>query len=980
MPPSPRRGGRRHAPADITNVSLSDPRSNSTQVLDEVASAVPTDRLPAPDTGFGPMWPAVGMVFHAAAVAALLVLAIASTFNTLRQSYVIRDRSGFTLDSRYIIELDVRSRALQWRDRGELQREFLGDIGRMSLAFAQYGTPPDLKHVVEESKRLIDPEKFSDFGVVNYFTKDYWWPKGISGLYRPLTSITYWWNFAPIRAVPQKKWEEMYREDPEQYYQIHSSALLRFHWTNTILHGVASVLTYFLMLALCRRPWPSAFAAALFAVHPITCESVANIIGRADIFAAIAVFASVLTYVRSTRVSGPARIPWLAATMLIGTLGVFAKESALAFVPACVVYEVVYRYHPRIAGLFQVGRRWFDDATRWVGDFVSACLRFAFTGWVWLIPPVIAVFYVRHLVFEASTPPEEPFLDNPIRGHPRWGLDENPVVSFIEQRMTALQVIGNLLVKLVAPVNLSSDYSYNQVRTFDVSMTSASDWWSVLAALIVAGFLVFAFWLWFRERRAPAYCIFFFFFAMLPTANLVKVIGSIQAERFMYLPLFGFAGGVSLAVFAAGNRLRRWMGRRQTRVPPAVAWAPHAVLSLVVIVFAVRTYQRNWAWRSDEHLWEAALKVSPDAFRAYQSYAFALYENAQIDNVRKEAPLRKAQKARAEAVAVANDPAVGEAERAEAARKAAAAEAEMARAEQDLKPWRDQYKQILQRMIEVDEKGLLIVDDLPPEMNSARLYLHLGMYYGEMGRIHLPPPDAQGNQPLTPEARKWYEKSVAILKRAVPIDRAFNKLNRRKEMTRWRQEWEIGDAGLAPVYLFLGEAQLRLGQWDDAADSYLYVQRLDPVTSTTYLQMGLIRLNQSRVNEALIYFIQAIILDPAREEAWPALINIYRALGVPEAVTVRGSLRQVNAGVPMVRQHVRDAMRELVRTQLRGKQLDLARTLRKQAIDVHGSPAAIFDSLFDDAGVPIEPPPEAEHFRWPQPPKEPGAAVQAASR
>ena len=914
------------------------------------------------------MWPTVGPGFHAAVAGALLLLTIASTFNTLQRGYVVRDRSGFTLDSRYIIELDVRSRAMQWQDRGELQREFLGDIGKMSLAFAAYGTPPDLAYVAAESKRLLDPSKFSDFGIVNYFTKDYWWPKGISGLYRPLTSITYWWNYAPIRAVPQRQWEEMYRDDPEQYYRIHSSALLRFHWTNTILHAVASLLTYFLMLALCGRFWPAAFAAALFAVHPITCESVANVIGRADIFAAIAVFASVLTYIRSTKVSGAARVPWLVATMLIGGLGVFAKESALAFVPACIVYEVVYRYHPRIAGLFQNGRRWFDDATRWVGDFAAACLRFAFTGWVWLIPPVIAVFYVRHLVFEASTPPEEPFLDNPIRGHPRWGLDENRVISFIEQRMTALQVIGNLLVKLIAPINLSSDYSYNQVRTFDVSMTSPSDWWSVLAAMIVVGFLVLAFWLWFRERRAPAYCIFFFFVAMLPTANLVKVIGSIQAERFMYLPLFGFVGGVSLAVFAGANRARRWIESRQTP-PPALQWLPHAFLALVVIVFAVRTYQRNWAWRSDEHLWEAALKVSPDAFRSYQSYAFALYENAQIDNVRKEAPLRKAQRARAEAGAVLNDPARSETEKAEARQKFSAAEAEISRIDQELKPWREQYRRIVQKMIDVDEKGLLIVDDLPHEMNSARLYLHLGMYYAEMGRLHLAPPDANGNQAMTPEARPWYEKSVAILKRAIPIDRAFNKLNRRKEMTRWRQEWEIGDAGLAPVYLFLGESQIRLGLWDDAAESYQYVQRLDPVTSTTYLQLGLIRLNQSRVNEALIYFLQAIILDPAREEPWPALISIYRALGVPEAISIRGEQRQVNAGVPMVRQHVRDAMRELVRAQLRGKQFDLARTLRKQAIDVHGSPAPIFDSLFEDAGVPIEPPPEAERFHWPLPEK-----------
>ena len=46
----------------------------------------------------------------------------------------------------------------------------------------------------------------------------------------------------------------------------------------------------------------------------------------------------------------------------------------------------------------------------------------------------------------------------------------------------------------------------------------------------------------------------FFFLALGPTSNLLLRMGSIMAERFLYLPSIGFAGCLMLAVFATGHR------------------------------------------------------------------------------------------------------------------------------------------------------------------------------------------------------------------------------------------------------------------------------------------------------------------------------------------------------------------------------------------------------------------------------------------
>src|SRR5262245_34643827 len=48
-----------------------------------------------------------------------------------------------------------------------------------------------------------------------------------------------------------------------------------FHFTNAVLHAANSILIFLLMRRTTRTVWPGAFAAALFALHPLHVESVA---------------------------------------------------------------------------------------------------------------------------------------------------------------------------------------------------------------------------------------------------------------------------------------------------------------------------------------------------------------------------------------------------------------------------------------------------------------------------------------------------------------------------------------------------------------------------------------------------------------------------------------------------------------------------------------------------------------------------------
>jgi hypothetical protein len=138
------------------------------------------------------------------------------------------------------------------------------------------------------------------------FRNDYWWPSSVDTLYRPLTTLSFLFN----------------SENPAGYHAV-----------NVLLHCVNSLLVFRLALGVLRSRKPAFFAAALWAMHPIATEAVANVAGRADLLATFAVLAGLLLYIR---VVSQAEGRWplaVAALFAVSAGGVFSKESAAVWLP-----------------------------------------------------------------------------------------------------------------------------------------------------------------------------------------------------------------------------------------------------------------------------------------------------------------------------------------------------------------------------------------------------------------------------------------------------------------------------------------------------------------------------------------------------------------------------------------------------------------------------------------------------------------------
>ncbi|HUA63413.1 MAG TPA: tetratricopeptide repeat protein [Verrucomicrobiae bacterium] len=321
---------------------------------------------------------------------------------------------------------------------------------------------------------------------------EYWYNAAPSGLYRPLTTLSYMFNSSILGEGA----------NPTGYHAV-----------NLALHILNVWLAYAIGLMILGDWAPAMGLAALWGVHPVLTESVTNIVGRADLLAAFGVLAGLLCYSRFLAAPARRRWLWLVAVGVAQLIAVFSKESGAILPGVLLVYDLA-----------------FPDRAIW---------RRRLPGYVALAPAFAAFIYLRAGV---QTRLLVHFAENPLAG-----------AGFLTSRITAVKVIGKLMWLFLWPLHLSADYSFNAVPLF-AWRPAWEDAQALLALLACVALLAVAV-RWRRRNRALFFLIGFFFVAIAPTSNVFLTIGSIMAVRFLYLPSIGLAGCVALVLYGRARRV-----------------------------------------------------------------------------------------------------------------------------------------------------------------------------------------------------------------------------------------------------------------------------------------------------------------------------------------------------------------------------------------------------------------------------------------
>jgi hypothetical protein len=421
----------------------------------------------------------------------------------------------------------------------------------------------------------------------------YWWPYGESGLYRPLTTLSYLLNYALLG---------------------NAASPAGYHAFNLLLHVANVLLLWRLISRVAGQQWVATAAAAIWSVVPLSTEAVTNIVGRADLLAAAFSLSALLMYCGgrhdddrrraistsavTRRANGVTRAAIVALLVLGGAL---SKESAVAVVGVLLLYELLWWSRT-------------NSMTRLITTLLACAI---------VLTPLALQ---RASVIGASKAAEFPFTDNPIVG-----------ASFWQGRLTALQVMWRYLMLLAWPARLSNDYSYAQIP---LATGSVGEWFAVV--LLVGG-LLGLFWE-LRHNRAVLFFAGFGFLMFLPASNLLFATGTIMGERLMYLPSAGLA-----ALAAVGLRsLTAGIEPSASTPPPLPARSGFPVrlfattiVSVIVVAYGARTLARNRDWLDDVTLWRSATDAAPKSAKAHSGLADALYDvdqgHSHIDDVIAEA-------------------------------------------------------------------------------------------------------------------------------------------------------------------------------------------------------------------------------------------------------------------------------------------------------------------------------------------------------
>jgi len=322
-----------------------------------------------------------------------------------------------------------------------------------------------------------------------------------------------------------------------------------YHLTNLIFHSCNTVLVYGIVWLLSSSLTLSFLSALFFTIHPIHTESVSWISGRTDVIAGFFFFASFFLYIYWARVK---RWQYYTGSLVLFAFAVLSKEMVITL----PVLIVIYDYY------FTTGRQMrmlWNRLPYWAGYMVLILLYFA----------------ARFSVFQVGT--GNPYVE---------GLNRLHVV------LTFGKGFLYYLWKLLFPFNLNA---YVMLGLGDPTQI-----WVWAGIIVIAGLAITA--LWSKDDRI-AFGTGFFLISLLPLTNLIPISAPMDikfplAERFLYLPSFGFC----LVLGVLAGKGVRWD-----------KWKAGALIFSLIFFYSYNTFARNRDWRNEFVFYCKTLDASPQS-------------------------------------------------------------------------------------------------------------------------------------------------------------------------------------------------------------------------------------------------------------------------------------------------------------------------------------------------------------------------------
>lgn len=408
----------------------------------------------------------------------------------------------------------------------------------------------DDRFIIVDNAYLPDPAEWSKF-----FTESSWAGSGgDASNYRALPLLSFGLN-----------------------YLVGGLRAFDYHLVNLLFH-IGNVL---LLFALAQRMGLSKnsawLASALFAVHPLQTEPVAEIVGRMDLMAATGVLAALICHYNG-RVSSSqqSRLGWFSGAALCYALALWSKEHAILFPLVAVAVDLLVLQRPKKA---------------WVLPYMA----------YWAVAGLYLAVWFSLFQVSAMAPAGEQVLSNPLQ-------EADGPLRFV----SAVWVAGLYLWHWIWPANLSPDYCYSQIMPLD-SLASVQ---ALLAIFGAALFALLGVWIG-RRYRVGGVGLALAVAMFLPVSNLFFPIGTVMGDRLFYLPI----AGLSLLVGAIGDKLGHGVTKKRFST----------VFTVIIALLVILSIRQSQVWKTDFTVDQRIVEAAPLCARGHNNLGYDLLDRGAVD-------------------------------------------------------------------------------------------------------------------------------------------------------------------------------------------------------------------------------------------------------------------------------------------------------------------------------------------------------------
>ncbi len=357
-------------------------------------------------------------------------------------------------------------------------------------------------------------------------------------------------------------WEGSYRSYRATFYRpvVMASFLIDYalwglnvfgyHLTNLLVY-IGSVWLVFLIACKFIPIRGAFFGALVFLLHPVHTESVTFICGRTDVLAGFFLFLSIYCFIKT--LSGDRYF----------VLGALSYLTALLCKEISLVGIVIF---------FGIWVCFSDKRDRNLKTLGRLAVPYLFV--------IVVYIWLRSLVGGSGCHHVAP------GGKMLYTFFTMPKIWII------------YFFKFFMPVGLTVEYSPEILTSFlSVSF--------IVSSIILCIFFIYVLFCYKYGKMRQFFFLSIIVLGLLPVSNIIP-IGVLIADRFLYIPSFGFA-----VLF--GWYLDK-ISRRYGRIGILIGFS-------IMLCFAVLTIRRNSDWKDQVSLWTKTASTNPMSFRAYGSLA-----------------------------------------------------------------------------------------------------------------------------------------------------------------------------------------------------------------------------------------------------------------------------------------------------------------------------------------------------------------------